>query len=338
MLEIEPRGKLTAANYVACIPFALCHLICFAAIWTGVEPLHVGVALALYVVRMFGVTGGYHRYFSHRTYKLNRFWQFMMAFLAQSSGQKGVLWWAAHHRHHHRHSDTPDDVHSPRQHGFWYSHLAWILVPGSGGTRYEHIPDLARYPELRWLNKHYWIPPLALALAVFAWLGLPGLIVGFFWSNVLLWHGTFSINSLAHVIGKARYATDDDSKNHFGLALITMGEGWHNNHHFYQAAANQGFFWWEIDITYMILVALSWVGIVRDIKRPPKHVIENRQHPSWERAARAAALREAAFALEKSAGEGTVQVPDFLPVSDSDEVAVAPVVPAPVEAPVAVGV
>jgi stearoyl-CoA desaturase (delta-9 desaturase) len=264
--------------YPEAIPFVLVHLACLAAIWTGVTLPGLAIALGLYLVRMFGVTAGYHRYFSHRSYRMGRVGQFLMALLAQTSAQRGVLWWAAKHRHHHRHSDTELDVHSPRHRGFWYAHVGWIFSALHNGTREgdrEAVPDLVEYPELVWLDRHQYLPAAVVAVIVWLAAGWSGLVVGFFWSTVLLYHGTFMINSLAHVHGSSRYVTGDDSRNNWWLALITLGEGWHNNHHAYQRSTRQGFFWWEIDITYYLLKALSWTGVVWDLGVPPPEVVRN---------------------------------------------------------------
>ncbi len=260
--------------------FLAVHLICLAAIWTGVTWTAIGLFVVLYAVRMFAITGGYHRYFSHRTYKMGRVMQFLMGALAESSAQKGVLWWASHHRHHHTHSDEPDDVHSPKHHGFWYSHVGWIFDPDWADTDDQRIKDLSRYPELVWLDRYHIVPPILLGTATWFVGGWSGLIVGFFWSTVALWHATFTINSVAHVVGDRRYETDDDSRNNWFLALITFGEGWHNNHHHYQASAAQGFFWWEYDLTYYVLKAMSWVGLVEDLRTPPEHVVDDEPHPA----------------------------------------------------------
>ena len=265
--------------------FVALHLACFAAIWTGVSTTSAVLCAVLYAVRMFGVTAGYHRYFSHRTYKLGRVPQFLMAFLAQSSAQKSVLWWAAHHRHHHRHSDKPTDIHSPRQSGFWYSHVGWILDDATNEVDLQRVKDLAKYPEIMFLHRYDLLPPLLLAIACFLIDGWTGLVVGFLWSTVLCWHATFTINSLSHVFGSRRYETKDDSRNNWILALITFGEGWHNNHHHYQASVRQGFKWWEIDISYYGVKLLSWIGIASDLREPPKHVVQNRPHPALEAAA-----------------------------------------------------
>ncbi len=249
------------------------------AIYVGLPSWQVVLFTALtYFGRMFFVTGGLHRYFSHRTYKTSRWFQFVLGVGSLSTLQKGVLWWAAHHRHHHRTSDTERDIHSPVQDGFWYSHVGWILDPKNDDTRVESVKDLARYPELRLLNSNVVMVLFfaALCAATVSLWSLEAMVYGWFVSTVLLWHGTFTINSLCHVWGRRIYATSDDSRNNFALALITMGEGWHNNHHYYQTSCAQGFRWYEIDVTYRILWLLEKVGLVWDLKEAPAEVIEGR--------------------------------------------------------------
>jgi stearoyl-CoA desaturase (delta-9 desaturase) len=276
--EVRP-GESPAEDivYPSTIPFLLVHLACLAAIWTGVTVEALVLCGGLYTLRIFAIGAGYHRYFAHRAYKTSRIVQFLLALLAQSSAQRGVLWWAAKHRRHHRHSDTELDVHSPRQHGLLYAHLGWIFTPRHHATDYRDIADFARYPELVWLDRHPYLP--AALLGLLAWLvaGWPGLVVGFCWSTVLLWHATFAINSLAHVVGRRRYVTGDDSRNNWFLAIVTMGEGWHNNHHAYQASVRQGFRWWEYDPTFYVLKLLSWLGIVWDLQIPPQAVVRAEQ-------------------------------------------------------------
>ena len=254
-------------------PFIAFHFLPLVAIWTGVNPIDVAVCAALYVIRMFGVTGAYHRYFAHRTYHTSRVFQFCLALLAMSSSQRGALWWAAHHRHHHKHSDEPVDLHSPKQQGLFHAHVGWLFVPENTPTQYNLIKDFAKFPELVFLDKFWYLPQSILGFAVWHALGWSGLWIGFVLSTVLLWHGTFTINSLTHVWGKKVYESGDDSKNSFILALITLGEGWHNNHHYYQACTRQGFHWWQIDITYYTLRALAAVGLVWDLREPPPEVI-----------------------------------------------------------------
>jgi stearoyl-CoA desaturase (delta-9 desaturase) len=228
-----------------------------------------------YFIRMFGITAGYHRYFGHRGFKTGRGFQFILALLGTSASQKGVLWWSGHHRDHHKYSDQENDIHSPKR-GFWWSHMGWIV-----SNKYIETPDaqtreFAAYPELQWLNKHWSIPPIALAVLFYAFGGLWALYWGMAVGTTLLWHGTFTINSLSHVWGTRRYKTKDTSRNNFFLALLTMGEGWHNNHHHYASTANNGFFWWEIDLTYVVLLGLEKLGIVWDLRRPPSWVLEGK--------------------------------------------------------------
>jgi stearoyl-CoA desaturase (Delta-9 desaturase) len=265
--------------YPSSIGFVLVHLGCLGAIWTGVTPGVVALGVALYVLRIFAIGAGYHRYFSHRAYRTGRVFQFVLAFMAQTSAQRGALWWAAHHRRHHRYSDTELDVHSPVEHSFFYSHVGWIFVPRNNDTDYASIRDFARYPELRWLDRppYLYVPAALLGLATWLIAGWPGLVVGFCWSTVAVWHATFSINSLAHLVGRSRYVTGDQSRNNWLLAFLTMGEGWHNNHHAYQASVRQGFRWWEYDPTYYTLRVLSWLGIVWDLHVPPKQVLRGEQ-------------------------------------------------------------
>jgi stearoyl-CoA desaturase (Delta-9 desaturase) len=263
--------------YPSSIGFLLVHLGCFGVFWSGMTVSAVVLGVVLYLVRIFAIGAGYHRYFSHRTFRTGRIFQFVLGFVAQTSAQRGILWWAAMHRRHHRYSDTAGDVHSPVVRGFLYAHFGWIFVPRNGDTNYDNVRDLCVYPELKWLDRHPYLPPILLGVASWLIAGWPGLVVGFCWSTVVLWHVTFSINSLAHLVGRRRYVTGDQSRNNWLLALLTMGEGWHNNHHAYQASARQGFRWWEYDMTYYVLCALSWVGVVWDLHLPPKAVIRGEQ-------------------------------------------------------------
>jgi stearoyl-CoA desaturase (delta-9 desaturase) len=261
--------------YPSAIPFVLVHLACFGAIWSGVTWPAVTLCATLYWVRIFAIGAGYHRLFSHRAYSTSRVFRFILALVAQSTAQKSVLWWAAKHRHHHLHSDTEQDVHSPRHTGFIYSHLGWIFSRRHDTFDETAVSDLMRYPEMRWLHTFEIVPAILLAGLCFLIAGWSGLFVGFFWSTVLVYHATFCINSLAHVRGSTRYVTGDDSRNNWLLAVFTMGEGWHNNHHAFQSSVRQGFRWWEIDPTYYILKALSWTGIVWDLRMPPAQVVRN---------------------------------------------------------------
>lgn len=277
-------------DWMRVVPFLLLHLGCAAVIWVGVSPVALLVAGLLYALRMFAITGFYHRYFSHRSFRTSRGLQFVFALIGAASVQRGPLWWAAHHRHHHRHADQPQDPHSPR-HGFWRSHMGWFMTRGAFATDLSRVQDLARYPELRWLDRFDVAVPAAMAVGLYAlgallehfWpaLGTSGgqlLVWGFFISTVVLFHATVTINSLSHRFGSRRFQTNDDSRNNFLLALLTFGEGWHNNHHFYSSSARQGFRWWEIDLTWYGLRLLALFGLVRDLKPVPAWVLNQEGH------------------------------------------------------------
>jgi stearoyl-CoA desaturase (delta-9 desaturase) len=263
------------------------HAACLMVFWVGASWVAVGMCVLLYLVRMFAITGGYHRYFSHRSYKTSRLFQFILAFVGATSAQKGPIWWASHHRHHHRYSDTEEDIHPPKIYGLWWAHVGWILSAQFLQPRLDLVKDFVKFPEIRWVDDNHVIAPILLAVCVFflgAGLGhyAPGLhtngtqmlVWGFFVSTTLLYHGTFAINSFTHLIGRRRFKTSDDSRNNFFLAIVTMGEGWHNNHHRYPGAEPQGMYWWEIDLSHYILKALSWLGIVWDLRTHPERIYE----------------------------------------------------------------
>ena len=300
-IAAQPAAPIVAHTdimYPSAIPFVLVHLACVAALWTGLTYDALVLCFLLYWLRIFAIGAGYHRYFSHRAYQTSRAFQFALAVLSQSTAQKSVLWWASKHRHHHLHSDTETDVHSPRHQGFVYSHLGWIFSRKNDVADLVKVADFARYPELMWLHKHELVPPVVLALLSVLIAGWSGLVVGFFWSTVLVYHATFCINSLAHVRGRRRYVTGDDSRNNWLLALFTMGEGWHNNHHAYQSSVRQGFRWWEIDATFYLLKALSWTGLVWDLKTPPAAVRLNEYRLGSRVIERAAAQLAGSFDTE----------------------------------------
>ncbi len=282
-------GQANPNQYVMPWPFLLLNFGVVLIPFVGFSWTAFGVAVFLYFIRMFGITGVYHRYFSHRTYKTSRLFQFFLAVLGNSAGQRGPLWWAAHHRHHHAHSDEPGDIHSPRHHGFWNSHMLWWSRRKNIPPRLDLINDYTKFPELVFLDRFDSIVPLALggfmlalgaflhrffpqlgtsAVQMFAW--------GFVVSTITLFHGVATINSLSHVFGRRRFATTDTSRNNWLLAIITLGEGWHNNHHHYCNSTRQGFYWWEYDVTYYMLKGLEMVGLVWDLKPVPERILRPR--------------------------------------------------------------
>lgn len=275
-------------DWLRVLPFVGLHLACLGMLFMGVSAAALWTAAALYALRMFAITGFYHRYFSHRAFRTSRALQFGFALLGAASVQRGPLWWAAHHRHHHRHADTERDVHSPR-HGFWRSHVGWFLTVRNFATDHQAVRDLGRFPELRWLDRYDILVPVLLAGALYAfgaWLGpaqhtsgAQMLVWGFFVSTVVLFHVTVTINSLAHRWGRRRFATSDDSRNNWLLALLTFGEGWHNNHHHFPGSVRQGYAWWELDLTWYLLRAMAALGLVWELKSMPASLRSARLEP-----------------------------------------------------------
>ena len=305
-------GSYRNVEWVRNLPYFLMHAACLGVIWVGFSWAAAAVALALYVVRMFFITGFYHRYFSHRTFRVSRRMQAVMAVCGLTCVQRGPLWWAAHHRHHHVHADRLDDLHAPGIWGVLWAHMFWFTTADALPTRSRYVRDLEKYPELVWLDRHERVVYLGFAAACYGlgcllyalgWqpargyvhAGLQILVWGFFVSTVALYHGTYTINSLSHLFGSRRYETDDTSRNNWLLSIVTLGEGWHNNHHHYQASARQGFYWWEWDPTFYVLKAMSWVGLVENLRGVPDAV-------RAQRGRRAALGRGARRATRTAAG------------------------------------
>lgn len=261
-------------DWVSAAPFLASHLVLVVALATGFTAGQAILAASLYVTRMFFITAGYHRYFAHRSYRLGRVAQFAMALGGATAAQKGPLWWASHHRRHHRYADTDRDLHSPRD-GLVWSHAGWVLSRRYKRTDTEVIADFGRFPELRVLDRFQLVAPVVLGSVCLVLAGWRG-AVAFGVSTVVLWHATFCVNSLAHRVGRRRFDTPDDSRNCLILAIVTLGEGWHNNHHHYSPSARHGFRWWEVDVTYYVLRALCVARVVYDLRAPPPRALTAR--------------------------------------------------------------
>ena len=272
-------------DWARALPFLILHLSVLLVFFVGWSPVAVAVAVFMYAIRMFAITGFYHRYFSHKAFKTSRVVQFLFALIGAGAAQRGPLWWASHHRMHHKNSDKDFDEHSPKQHGFLWSHTGWFLAKHNFSTQLDKIKDFAKYPELKFIDRFDVLVPVVLGTSLYLFgefmtyfypqagtNGLQMFVWGFVVSTVALYHITFTINSLAHTIGKRRFKTKDDSRNNWFLALITFGEGWHNNHHFYPGSARQGFTWWEIDISYYGLKVLEKLGLIWELRAIPEYV------------------------------------------------------------------
>ncbi len=256
------------------IGYVAIHVACLATLWVGASATDLAVCGGSYLIRMFGLSAGYHRYFAHRAFKTSRVGQFLLALLGTLGVQRGALWWASRHRHHHRYSDTEDDIHSPLHQGFAYSHSGWFLDRRNEATDLARVQDLAKFPELIWLENWNVVPVLAYGSLVWLAFGLSGFVWGFCVSTVLLWHAIHAIGSFGHRFGGyRRFATTDNSRNKWFLGIVLLGEGWHNNHHFYPASARAGCRWWEIDPVYWVLCLLRWAGLVWDVRVPPPRAL-----------------------------------------------------------------
>jgi len=275
MAKTYERADDEQVSWLKSMPFIGVHIAAVVGVaFTGFGWREAVWCFALYFTRMFFVIAGYHRYFGHQAFKMGRGMQFVMALGGVTAAQKGPLWWGGHHRHHHKHSDQELDIHSPKR-GFWWSHMGWIVCPKYEETPVELIKNFHKYPELRFLDRHWLLPPIGLAALCLYFGGAGALFGGFFVSTVIVYHGVFAVNSLTHRWGTRRFVTNDTSRNSLLISLLTLGEGWHNNHHYYQRSSSSGFFWWEIDITYYILKVLSWFGLVWGLQLPPRKVLES---------------------------------------------------------------
>ena len=257
-------------------PFIGLHLACAAVFWVGFSPTALWVAIASYILRTFAISAFFHRGFAHRAFHSGRVTQFVFAFVATAATQRGPLWWVAHHRRHHAYADTSRDPHAAAR-GLWWSHMGWFLSRSAFDTRLERVADLARYPELRWLNRFDLLPPVFMGLGLFglgeslaaAHVDTNGwqlLVWGYVLPTVALLHATCLVNSIGHRSGARQFATRDGSRNNWWLAVLTLGEGWHNNHHRYASSARLGLNWWQIDPTYLVLRAMHRLGLVRDLR------------------------------------------------------------------------
>ena len=283
----EPR-RFSPRHLAFVLPLVLLHLGCILVFVVGASPIALGVFAATLVIQVFGITVGYHRMLSHNSFRTGRAFRLLLTAFGVLAAQNGPLWWVGHHRHHHQHADGPGDTHSPRA-GFFWSHMGWLFSTKCLPVRFDQVPDLSRIPEMRWLERNYYLVALGYGAALFAigtWLshsdpaagvtGLQLVVWGSIVSTVCCYHFVWSANSVCHCFGTRRYPTPDDSRNNPLVALLTFGDGWHHNHHYYPPSARHGFRWWELDINYVVLRVLAAAGVVWDLKLPPSRIREHR--------------------------------------------------------------
>jgi stearoyl-CoA desaturase (delta-9 desaturase) len=253
------------------------------------HPALVGLWATSHFVRAVGLTLLFHRYLAHRAFKLNRVARFVWAFIGTAAMQKGPLWWAGHHVNHHKFADRDGDPHSPMVSGFYYAHIGWFL----NDTRHDRVEvtnpvmrDFSPVPELALLERCFWAPPAILAAVMYLLGGMPWFVWGFCLPTMTLAHSTFAINTVNHMFGSRRFETVDESRNNPVTAFFAVGEGWHNNHHRFQRAARNGFYWWEFDITWYTIKAMEAVGLAWDLQAVPARIYEEARAVKAQRAAR----------------------------------------------------
>jgi len=275
MMRARKQAQAVAVGFVSF------HLACLLGFHTGVSAVALAAAGVMYLVRGLGVTAGLHRYFAHKAFQTGRVFQFLLALAGSLATQGGLLWWVSHHRDHHRYTESPRDMHSPRAHGLWHAHMGWMMSPECFSTSGANVKDLHRYPELKFLQRHYIWLILAQAGALFGlgavldmlWpqlgtSGLQMLVWAYFISTVVLWHSTFMVNSVCHRWGSSPYDARDDSTNNWLVVILALGEGWHNNHHKFAGSARHGLHWWQFDLTWLVLRLLEKLGLISGLKVP----------------------------------------------------------------------
>jgi stearoyl-CoA desaturase (delta-9 desaturase) len=272
------------------LSFVVFWVVQFSAFLIFVVPFSGGL-IALWAVshflRAIGLTLAFHRYFAHRSFQMNRAARFVWTFIGTAAMQKGPLWWAGHHVNHHRYADRDGDPHSPMVSGVYYAHIGWFLNDAKHDRLEASNPvirDFSKAPEIVWLNNFFFVPPLLLAIGMYLFGGMTWLVWGFCLPTMTLAHATFAINTVNHMFGSRRFDTIDESRNNPLTAVFAVGEGWHNNHHRYQRAARNGFYWWEFDPTWYVIRLMQSVGIAWDVKAVPARIYEEARASKARRA------------------------------------------------------
>jgi len=262
-------------NTVQVSVFWLVQVSALLAFAVSFEWWYLAVWGVSHFLRAIGLTLAFHRYYAHRSFQMNRVARFVWTLIGTAAMQKGPLWWAGHHVNHHRFADREGDPHSPAVSGFYYAHIGWFLNDARHDRLEPNNPvvrDFSKAPEIAFLDRYFFVPPLLLAVALFAGGGLPLLIWGFCLPTTTLAHATFAINTVNHLFGSRRFDTRDESRNNVFTALFAAGEGWHNNHHRYQRAARNGFYWWELDPTWYVIRAMAAVGLAWNVQGVPDRI------------------------------------------------------------------
>jgi stearoyl-CoA desaturase (delta-9 desaturase) len=274
-LRASPRGFDLLPNILQVCAFWVVQASVILAFAVPFRWAYLALWAVSHFSRAIGLTLAFHRYFAHRAFQMHRVARFLWTLVGTAAMQKGPLWWAGHHVNHHRYADRDGDPHSPAVSGFYYAHIGWFL----NDAKHDHLApsnpvlrDFGSVPEIAWLERFYAVPPLVLAIALFAIGGAPWVVWGFCVPTVTLAHSTFAINTINHMFGSRRFHTRDESRNNALTAFFAAGEGWHNNHHRYQRAARNGFYWWEFDATWYVIRAMAAVRLAWNVQPVPERV------------------------------------------------------------------
>jgi len=266
VIDIYSRQGL---NWITTVVLVLFHIGAIAAFFFFSWPAVIAAVFLYWMCTGLGISLGYHRLHTHRSYKTPLLLEYFFAVCGALTLEGGPIFWVATHRIHHQNSDKPGDPHSPRD-GAWWSHIGWILVGEAkhNNTKLmsKYAPDLARHRFYVWLNDYHWLPMVVLGLLLLAIGGLPMLLWGVCLRVVFGLHATWLVNSATHMWGSRRFATRDDSRNNWWVALITFGEGWHNNHHAHPTSARHGLAWYEFDISWITLKVMKVLGIAKSVQ------------------------------------------------------------------------
>jgi stearoyl-CoA desaturase (delta-9 desaturase) len=264
-----PIVEREGINWVSVIAFSGFHIGAVVAVFFFSWPAFFA-ALGLYWISLsLGIGMGYHRMLTHRAFQAPKWVEYFLAICGTLALEGGPIAWVATHRIHHRFSDKPGDPHTPRD-GKWWSHIIWMLVgDATNGDTVEcshYAADLCKDPFLVWLSKYNYVPLLILSALLLAFGGVPCLLWGVFFRVTMGWHATWMVNSLTHFWGRRRFATSDSSRNNWFVALVSFGEGWHNNHHAHPASARHGLAWYEIDMSWMAIRFLRMLGLAKSVR------------------------------------------------------------------------
>jgi stearoyl-CoA desaturase (delta-9 desaturase) len=277
-MDLEDIGKTHAGddqiNWVTASVMFLFHAGAVAALFFFTWKALLAAGILWWVTGSLGIGMGYHRLLTHRGYKTPKWVEYVLTFFATLTLEGGPIFWVATHRIHHQFSDKQGDPHSPVD-GKWWSHMGWILVGKSmhhdTTTLARYVPDLAKDKFHIWITKYHYVPMIGLAAALFALGGLPFLLWGIFMRTVLGLHFTWLVNSATHLWGSRRFKTHDNSTNNVLVALLTWGEGWHNNHHAHPVSARHGLRWYEIDVNWYGIWTLKKLGLARKVNSATLH-------------------------------------------------------------------